>query len=89
MVNAWMVPISREKTKLLGIGEWQPSQQPPITLEGLAVEEVKLFFYLGSEVGQDGKVEKEVAVRLKEAGTAKCGDGRYSEVISVNHKQGH
>ena len=69
MVNAWMVPISREKTKLLGIGKRQPSQQPPITLEGLAVEEVKLFFYLGSEVGQDGKVEKEVAMRLKEAGT--------------------
>ena len=38
MVNIWMVPISREKTKLLGIGEQQPSQQPPITLKGLAVE---------------------------------------------------
>ena len=30
---------------------------------------VESFSYLGSEVGQDSKVEKEVAVRLEKAGT--------------------
>ena len=38
-------------------------------LKGQALEEVKSFPYLGSEVPQDGKVEKEVAVRLQKAGT--------------------
>ena len=47
----------------------QPNVQSPITLKGQALEEVKSFSYLGSMVGQDGKVEEEVAVRLGKAGT--------------------
>ena len=33
-----------------------------------ALEEVESFFYLGSEIGQSAKVEKEVAVGLEKAG---------------------
>ena len=39
--------------------------KPSITLWGQALES---FSYLGSEVGQSAKVEKEVAVRLEKAG---------------------
>ena len=42
----------------------QLSEQPPITLKGQAMDEVESFSYLGSEVGQDSNVDKEVAVRL-------------------------
>ena len=57
------------ETNLLAVGEQLHSEQPPITLKGQALEEVESFSYLGSEVGQGGKVEKEVAVRLEKAGT--------------------
>ena len=63
MVNAldsactwWGMTISGGKTNVLAVGA-QPSEQPPITLKGQALEEVESFSYLGSEVGQDGKVE--------------------------------
>ena len=58
----------RRETKLLAVGEQLRSEQPPFTLKGQALEEVDSFSYLGSEVGQDGKVEKEGAVRLEKAG---------------------
>ena len=37
--------------------------------KGQALEEVESFPYLGSEVQNDGKMEKEVTVRLQKAGT--------------------
>ena len=64
----WGMTISAGKTKVLAIGEIQPEVQSLITLKGQALEEVKSFSYLGSMVGQDGKVEEEVAVRLGKAG---------------------
>ena len=49
--------------KVLAVGA-QPSEQPPITMKGQALEEVESFSNVGSEMGQDGKLEKEVAIRL-------------------------
>ena len=43
------------------------TNQPSITLQGQALEEVESFSYLGREVGQSAKVEKEVTVRLGKA----------------------
>ena len=43
--------------------------ESPIKLKGHTLEEVGSFSYLGSEVGQTTKVEREVMVRLKKAGT--------------------
>ena len=60
--------ISGKKTKLLPDGEQQHSEQPPITLKGQSQEGVESFFYLDSEAGQNGKVEKKVTVRLVKAG---------------------
>ncbi len=65
----WGMPISRGKTKHLAVAEPQPGEQPPITLKGQALEEVESFSYLGSEVQKNGKMEKEVTVRLQKAGT--------------------
>ena len=65
----WGMSISGGKTKLLAVREQQPGEQPPITLKGQALEEVESFPYLGSEVQNDGKMEKEVTVRLQKAGT--------------------
>ena len=49
-------------------GEHQPSSEQPITVQGQTLEEVQSFPYLGSEVDQSGKVQKEIAVRLEKAG---------------------
>ena len=65
----WGMSISRGKTKLLAVREQQPGEQPPITLKGQALEGVESFPYLGSEVQKNGKMEKEVTVRLQKAGT--------------------
>ena len=65
----WGMSISGGKTKLMAVGEQQPGEQPPITLKGQTLEEVESFPYLGSEVQKDGKMEKEVTVRLQKAGT--------------------
>ena len=66
--------ISVSKTKILTVEEQgkdrQVKDKPSITLRGQALEEVESFSYLGSEVGQSAKVEKEVAVRLEKAGKA-------------------
>ena len=78
----WGMTISGGKTKLLA-GEQQHSEQPLNILKGQALEEVESFSYLGSEVGQDGRVEKEVAVRLEKQGPfTKCGYGRGSKAIT-------
>ena len=63
----WGMTISGRKAKLLADGEQQHSEQPPITLKGQSQEGVESFFYLDSEAGQDGKVEKKVTVRLVKA----------------------
>ena len=58
--------ISTGKTKILSVGD-QNEHQPPITLQGQVLEDVESFSYLGSELGQTAKVEREVAVRLEKA----------------------
>ena len=61
--------ISVSKTKILAVeGQGKNQQardQPTITLQSEALEEVESFSYLGSEVGQSATVEKEVALRLE------------------------
>ena len=68
----WGMQISLGKTKILTVIEQGKDQQvrdqPSITLQGQALEEVESFSYLGSEVGQCAKEEKGVAVRLEKAG---------------------
>ena len=75
MVNAinnackrWGMTISATKTKTLTVGEQQTNSQPPIMLQSQPLEEVESLSYLGSEIGQSNKAEKEVAVRLEKAG---------------------
>ena len=68
----WGMQISLGKTKILTVVEQGKDQQvrdqPSITLQGQALEEVESFSYLGSEVAQSAKEEKGVAVRLEKAG---------------------
>ena len=68
----WGMHSSVSKTKILAVEEQskdpQARDQTTITLQGQALEEVESFSYLGSEVGQSAKVEKEVGVRLEKAG---------------------
>ena len=45
------------------------ADQVPITLQNRTLEDVITFSYLGSEVEQTGKVEKEAATRIEKAGT--------------------
>ena len=68
----WGMHISMSKTNILAVEEQSKDQQArdqiTITLHGQALQEVESFSYLGSEVGQGAKVEKEMAVRLEKAG---------------------
>ena len=68
----WGMHISVSKTKILAVEEQSKDQQgrdqTTITLQGQALEEVESSSYLGIEVGQSAKIEKEVAVRLEKAG---------------------
>ena len=66
--DLWGMCINSEKTKILTVGETE--DEPPLKLKGQTLGEVESFSYLGSEVGQTTKVEREVMVRLKKAGTA-------------------
>ena len=61
--------ISVGKTKILAVGEQYDPEHSPIMLQDQALEEVESFPYLGSEVGQSAKVEKEVMVKVNKAGT--------------------
>ena len=63
----WEMHISVEKTKILAVGEPYDPEHPSIMLQDQALEEVESFPYLGSEVGQSAKVEKEVTVRVNKA----------------------
>ena len=61
--------INVGKTKVLTAGDHLEADQAPITLQNCVLEDVKSFSYLGSEVEQTGKVEKEVTTRIQKAGT--------------------
>ena len=66
----WGMSVNVSKTKIVQVrtGEHQPTSEQPITLQGKTLEEVQSFLYLGSEVDQSGKVQKEIAIRLEKAG---------------------
>ena len=64
--SRWGMTISTGKSKILSVGV-QLEHQPHITLQGQVLEDVESFSYLGSELGQTAKVEREVAVRLEKA----------------------
>ena len=68
----WGMQIIVSSTKILTVEEQGKDRQirdkPSITLWGQALEEVESFSYLGSEVGQSAKIEKEVVVTLEKAG---------------------
>ena len=51
-----------EKTKVLTVGDHPgAADQTPIALQNRTLEDVTSFSYLGGQVEQTGKVEKEVA----------------------------
>ena len=52
--------MNGEKTKILTVGV--TDNQPPLKLKDQQLKEVESFPYLGSEVGQTTKVEREVIV---------------------------
>ena len=62
---------SRSSTKILAVEgqtvDQRTTNQPSITLQGQALEKVESFSYLGREVGQSAKVQKEVTVRFGKA----------------------
>ena len=64
----WGMAINGTKTKVLNIGE-QTDNHQAITLKGNTLEEVDSFSYLGSEVGQTGRVDRDVGARMKKAAT--------------------
>ena len=64
--SRWGMTISTGKSKIFSVGV-QLEHQPCITLQGQVLEDVESFSYLGSELGQTAKVEREVAVRLEKA----------------------
>ena len=64
----WGMRISGDKTKVLNIGDLA-GDHPAITLKGHALEEVDSFSYLGSEVEQTARVERDVRIRLEKAAT--------------------
>ena len=66
----WGMCISVSKTKIVQVSteEHQLTSEQPITLQGQTIKEVLSFPYLGSEVDQPGKAQKEIAVRLEKAG---------------------
>ena len=64
----WGMRISAAKTKVLNVGE-PAGDYEAITLKGLRLEEVDSFSYLGSEVEQTARVERDVRTRLEKAAT--------------------
>ena len=53
-----------------GAQHWRTDRGPSvITLNGHALEEVDSFSYLGSEVEQTARVERDVGIRLENAAT--------------------
>ena len=66
----WGMTISATKTKTLTTRGQQANSLPPIMLWGQPLEEVESFSYLGSDISQSNKAEKEVSMRLEKAGKA-------------------
>ena len=64
----WGMKISAGKTKVLNIGE-PAEDHAAIMLKGQRLEEVDSFSYLGSEVEQTARVERDVRTRLEKAST--------------------
>ena len=64
----WGMKISAGKTKVLNIGE-PAGDHAAIMLKGQRLEEVDSFSYLGSEVEQMARVERDVRTRLEKAAT--------------------
>ena len=62
---AWGMRNSGDKTKVRSIGE-PPGDHPTIILKGQALEEVD-YSYLGSEVEQMSRAEKDVKIRIEKA----------------------
>ena len=54
----------------------QANIEPPIMLRGQPLEEVESFTYLGSEINQSNKAEKETLMMLE-----KAGKGKSSKVV--------
>ena len=63
----WEMRISWDKTNVLSIGE-PPGDHPAITLKSQAREEVDSS-YLGSEIEQMSRAEKDVKIRIEKAAT--------------------
>ena len=55
--------ISAEKTKIMTITT-ETGEQPPITMDGKSLEQVKTFTYLGASINQEGGSSKEIISRL-------------------------
>ena len=64
----WGMAINGTKTKILNVGE-QTDNHQTITLKGNILEEVDSFSYLGSEVGQTARVDRDVGARLEKGTT--------------------
>ena len=60
--------ISGEKIKVISIGG-PAGDHPAITLNSQTLEEVHSFSYLGSEVQQTARVDRDVRIRLEKAAT--------------------
>ena len=56
--------ISQEKTKVLRTNN---KQEAPITIGGVATENVKEFAYLGSIISQTGGTDEDITARIKKA----------------------
>ena len=64
----WRMRVSGDKIKVLSIGE-PLGIHPVIALKGQALEEVDSFPYMGSEVEQTSRAEKDVKIRVEKAAT--------------------
>ena len=63
--DRWSMSINDEKIKILTVGESLTESESPIKLKDHTLGEVESYSYLGSELDQTTKVEREVMVRLK------------------------
>ena len=81
--------VNAGKSKVMRCTRNQNAGNLNITLNGQMLEEVKVFKYLGSQASYDGRVEKEVCQRVKEA--SKCLGGMKSimsnRYMSMNIKR--
>ena len=64
--------MSLEKSKVMVVGckEQIKEAQIRITVEGKDLEQVSSFTYLGANIGNDGRSEKEIRIRITKATSA-------------------